>query len=216
MVVGRRAAPLDEVAGVSERIVPMPADLLHESDIDRVVQSANSRWGRIDVLVNNAGAFVQSPLEAMAPQAVTSLLSLNVLAPSLLVRAGLPFLKATQGSIINISSTFGHKAAPGISHYAASKAALEHLTRCWALELAPDRIRVNAVAPGPTETGILASSGLPPAVIDQIKADEAAQVPLGRRGDSEEIATWIVNLADPSASWVTGQVIAIDGGLSVR
>jgi NAD(P)-dependent dehydrogenase (short-subunit alcohol dehydrogenase family) len=102
-----------------------------------------------------------------------------------------------------------------ISHYAASKAALEHLTRCWAIELAPHRIRVNAVAPGPTETDILKRSGLPAAVVDEIKNDEAERVPLRRRGTAEEIAAWIVNLASSEASWITGQVIAVDGGLSV-
>src|SRR5690606_4645676 len=96
-----------------------------------------------------------------------------------------------------------------------SKAALEHLTRCWALELAPHRIRVNAVAPGPTETDILASSGLPATVIEKIKKDEVERVPLGRRGTADEIAAWIVSLANPAATWITGQVIAVDGGLSI-
>lgn len=215
VIVGRRAAPLEETASASDRIVPVPADILREEDLDRIVQSATSRWGRIDVLINNAGAFVQRSLEEIDQQLVTSLFAANVLAPSLLSRAALPHLKAAQGSIVNVSSTFGHKAAPLISHYAASKAALEHLTRCWALELAPYRIRVNAVAPGPTETDILASSGLPAAAIKQIKNEEAVRVPLRRRGTADEIAVWIVSLANPTANWVTGQVVAIDGGLSI-
>lgn len=215
VVVGRRAAPLEETADLSDRIIPVPADLLHEADLERVIQTANSPWGRIDVLVNNAGAFIHCPLEEIQQEVVTSLFATNVLAPSLLSRAALPCLKAAQGSIVNISSTFGRKAAPMISHYAASKAALEHLTRCWALELAPHRIRVNAVAPGPTETDILASSGLPAAVIEQIKKDESERIPLGRRGTADEIAAWIVSLANPAASWVTGQVIAVDGGLDI-
>lgn len=102
-----------------------------------------------------------------------------------------------------------------IAHYAASKAALEHLTRCWALELAPSGVRVNAIAPGPTETGILTQSGLSPAQIKQIKNDEAKQVPLGRRGTADEVAQWIVKLGNPSATWITGQVISVDGGLSI-
>lgn len=215
VVVGRRREPLEETASASERIVPVAADLLREPDLERVVQTANGRWGRIDVLVNNAGTFIHTPLEESDRERVTSLFATNVVAASLMSRAALPYLKETQGCLVNVSSTFGHKAAPRISHYAASKAALEHLTRCWALELAPHRIRVNAVAPGPTETDILERSGLTAAVIAQIKSDEAAQVPLKRRGTAEEVASWIVNLADPGASWVTGQIIAVDGGLNV-
>lgn len=215
LIVGRRATPLEEVARVSDRIVPLVADIQHEPDIGEIVQSATKRWGRIDVLINNAGAFAQRPLEKVDQQLVTSLFATNIVGPTLLSQAALPYLKVTQGSIVNISSTFGHKAAPMISHYAASKAALEHLTRCWALELAPYRIRVNAVAPGPTETGILERSGLTAAIVEHIKEEETERVPLGRRGTAEEVAAWIVDLANPAASWMTGQVIAIDGGLSI-
>jgi NAD(P)-dependent dehydrogenase (short-subunit alcohol dehydrogenase family) len=215
VVVGRRATPLEEVASVSDRIVPIVADIQREPDIREIVQSASKRWGRIDVVVNNAGAFAQRPLENIDQQLVTDLFATNILGPTLLSQAALPYLKVTQGSIVNISSTFGHKASPMISHYAASKAALEHLTRCWALELAPYRIRVNAVAPGPTETGILERSGLTASIVEQIKDEETERVPLGRRGTPEEVAAWIVGLANPTAGWITGQVIAIDGGLSI-
>lgn len=215
LIVGRRIEPLEETASASRRIAPVQADLLKEAESERVIQMANSHWGRIDVLVNNAGAFVQRPLDEIDSQFVTSLFATNVLAPSLLSQAALPYLKLAQGSIVNISSTFGHKAAQLISHYAASKAALEHLTRCWALELAPHRVRVNAVAPGPTETEILSTSGLPAEVIEQIKKEESGRIPLGRRGKADEVAAWILNLANPAANWITGQVITADGGLSI-
>ena len=215
LVTGRRAGPLEDTAGVSDRIEPLTADVLDETDIERIVQTAIRRWGRIDVLVNNAGAFVQSPLDGIDQETVTSLFATNITASTLLSRAALPSLKTAQGSIINISSTFGHKAAPMISHYAASKAALEHLTRCWALELAPFGVRVNAVAPGPTETDILERSGMPAASVAQIKREEAGRVPLGRRGKPEEVASWIVKLAEPEAGWMTGQVISVDGGLGI-
>lgn len=215
VIIGRRSGPLDEVAARSSRIAPAVADVGQRHEVEALVRSVVKQWGRLDVVVNNAGAFSRCSLEETDPEVVTFLFATNVLGPTLLAQAAVPHLKATRGSIVNVSSTFGHKPAPGIAHYAASKAALEHLTRCWALELAPDGVRVNAVAPGPTETPILQTSGLSDAVIQSIKQAEVRQVPLGRRGTPADVAGWIVALANRNAAWVTGQVIAVDGGLSI-
>ncbi len=155
------------------------------------------------------------PLADTAHEAVSDLFQLNVTAPRLLASAALPHLHAAKGSIVNVSSTYGHRPLPGAAHYAATKAAVEQLTRSWALELAPDGIRVNALAPGPTESEALASSGLTPSTVEEIKEDEAARVPLGRRGEPAEVAAWIVRLADPATTWLTGQVLTIDGGLEL-
>src|SRR5690606_2441817 len=108
------------------------------------------------------------------------------------------------------------KAAAGLSHYAASKAALEHLTRCWALELAPAGVRVNAVAAGPTETDLLPERlGQAGREAEGRKMDERERIPLRRHGAPDEVAQWIVLLASPAAAWITGQVLAVDGGLSI-
>jgi NAD(P)-dependent dehydrogenase (short-subunit alcohol dehydrogenase family) len=123
--------------------------------------------------------------------------------------------EAAEGSIVNVSSTFGHRPIAGAGHYAATKAALEQLTRSWALQLAPEHIRVNRVAPGPVETGILATSGLTAEVQEHVKQEERERVPLGRRGEPGEVVTWIVRLADPASTWLTGQVLTIDGGLEL-
>ncbi|MCO1654311.1 SDR family NAD(P)-dependent oxidoreductase [Pseudonocardia humida] len=139
----------------------------------------------------------------------------DVVAPGLLAAAALPSLRERRGAIVNVTSTFGHRPAPGAAHRGASKAALEHLTRSWALELAADGARLNAVAPGPTESGALAAAGLSPEVVEQVKRAEVARVPLGRRGGPEEVAAWVVRLADPAAGWVTGQVLAVDGGMAL-
>ncbi|GAA4098446.1 SDR family NAD(P)-dependent oxidoreductase [Actinomadura miaoliensis] len=213
--VGRRKDALAETAVGHSAIVAHPADLRAPGAPHQVVEAAAARWGRVDVLVNNAGATRVMPLADTTAEAVTGLFDLNVIAPSLLAGAALPHLRRVQGSIINISSTYGHRPLPGAAHYAASKAALEQLTRSWAVELAPDGIRVNALAPGPTESQALAAAGLPATVIEQIKQDETARIPLGRRGEPDEVAAWILHLADPATTWLTGQVLTIDGGLEL-
>jgi NAD(P)-dependent dehydrogenase (short-subunit alcohol dehydrogenase family) len=192
------------------------ADAADPDDASRTIATTVERWGRVDVLVNNAGAGAILPLEAATASAITEMFAVNVFGPSLLATAALPYLKAAQGNIVNVSSTFGHKAAGTLSHYAASKAALEHMTRCWALELAADGIRVNAVAAGPTETDFLIERmGLSEAQAETVKNDERSRIPLGRRGVPEEVARWIVTLASDAGEWITGQVITVDGGLSI-
>lgn len=216
IVTARRAAVLEEAASIHPNIVALIADVASAEDAARTVAKAIETWGRLDVLVNNAGAGAILPLADVTQERIASIFAVNVVGPSLLASAALPHLIATKGAIVNVSSTFGHKPAADLSHYAASKAALEHLTRCWALELAPHGIRVNAVAAGPTESGALTGMmGLSPEQAAAIKAQERDQIPLKRRGNPEEVARWIVQLAEPASAWVTGQVLAVDGGLGL-
>ncbi|MCF6526321.1 SDR family NAD(P)-dependent oxidoreductase [Streptomyces sp. JJ36] len=213
--VGRREDALAATAALHPEIAAFPADLNRAGAPAEAVRAAVDRWGRLDVLVNNAGVFAAMPLEQADAAGIERVLATNVTAPSLLAAAALPRLRESRGAIVNVSSTFGHRPAPGAGHYAASKAALEQLTRSWALELAPDRIRVNALAPGPTESEALTASGLPDAAVREIKAQETARIPLGRRGDPAEAATWILRLADAHTAWLTGQVLTLDGGLEL-
>lgn len=216
LITGRRAGPLEETADAHPNIVGMVADAASPDDVKRSIAKAVDLWGDLHVLVNNAGAGALIPLAEATADRIESIFAVNVLGPSLYAAAALPHLEKTKGSIINISSTFGHKPVAGLSHYAASKAALEHLTRCWALELAPHGIRVNAIAAGPTESGALTGMmGLSPETAAAIEEQERGQIPLKRRGLPEDVARWIISLADPYSDWVTGQVIAVDGGLSV-
>jgi NAD(P)-dependent dehydrogenase (short-subunit alcohol dehydrogenase family) len=166
--------------------------------------------------VNNAGAGALLPLAEATATRIENIFAVNVVGASLLATAALPHLVKSKGAIVNVSSTYGHKAPAGLLHYAASKAALEHLTRCWALELAPGGVRVNAVAAGPTESGALTGMmGLSAEQAAAVEAQERDAIPLQRRGKPDDVALWIVALADPAAEWITGQVIAADGGLGL-
>lgn len=216
LITGRRQSAIDEVCALSDNIRGLVADVAHVDDAKRTVDEAVRRWGRLDVLVNNAGAGGIMPLSDVTAERIEEIFSVNVVGPSLLAAAAIPHLRASKGAIINISSTYGHKAGPALSHYAASKAALEHLTRCWALELAADGIRVNAIAAGPTESGALTGMmGLSVEQAEAIKAHERQMIPLKRRGEPADIARWIAMLAEPGSAWMTGQVLSVDGGLSV-
>jgi NAD(P)-dependent dehydrogenase (short-subunit alcohol dehydrogenase family) len=216
LITGRRPALLEEVAADHPNIVGFAADVAEPEDAARTIAKAVDTWGRLDALVNNAGAGAIMSLGEATAEQIVKIFAVNVVGPSLLAKAALPHLAATRGAIVNISSTFGHKAGAGLSHYAASKAALEHLTRCWALELAPQGVRVNAVAAGPTESGAL--TGMMGLSLEQAAVIEEAEremIPLQRRGTPDDVARWIVHLADPASDWVTGQVIAVDGGLEL-
>ncbi|MDF3088842.1 MULTISPECIES: SDR family NAD(P)-dependent oxidoreductase [Burkholderia] len=214
VITGRREEALSAAARSAPGIDYVVADAGNPADATRTIDETVALAGRLDVLVNNAGAGAILPLESATFDAISAIFRVNTLGPSMLATAALPHLKAARGSIVNVSSTFGHKAAALLSHYAASKAALEHLTRCWALELASAGVRVNAVAAGPTETDFLSERmKLSETDIEAIKAQERARIPLGRRGEPADVASWIVSLASPQAAWMTGQVITVDGGL---
>jgi NAD(P)-dependent dehydrogenase (short-subunit alcohol dehydrogenase family) len=193
----------------------LAADLRDRLEIERAFDRVRAAVDRLDVLVNSAGVFVPGSLEALTPDQVSLQFATNVLGLSLVTQSALPLLKAARGSIINISSAVGGKAAPNLSHYAATKAAVESLTRSWALELASSGVRVNAIAPGPTDTGALERAGLPPEAMADLKDQLASSVPLARMASAEEVAHWIVALADPQVTWVTGQTVGIDGGMSL-
>ena len=216
LITGRRVRLLEEVTVGYASIQGMVADASDPLAAPRTIGRALELWGRLDVLVNNAGAGAIQPLADVSASVAIDIFGVNVIAPILLTSAALPHISATKGSIINISSTFGSKAGADLSLYASSKAAIEHLTRCWALELAPQGVRVNAVAPGPVETDFLRDRiGLSAEQMKLVKEQERNSIPLARRGVPEDIARWIIALANPAADWITGQIIGVDGGLAI-
>jgi NAD(P)-dependent dehydrogenase (short-subunit alcohol dehydrogenase family) len=211
----RREDALEVARARHPRVHWVLVDVTSARAVQTAVEGVVREAGRLDVLVNNAATFTFGALDQSAEEMIRTQFETNVYGPIFVTQAALPALKESRGTVINISSAAGHKAAPGGSVYGASKAALESLTRSWALELAPLGIRVNAIAPGPTETSGFDKMGLSPDQVAAVKAVFVKQVPLGRMATTEDISRWIVSLADPTVTWITGQVFLVDGGMSL-
>jgi NAD(P)-dependent dehydrogenase (short-subunit alcohol dehydrogenase family) len=214
VLVGRRLEPLRALAeeldaGGGPGALAVSADLGVRDGPEQVVRATEERFGRLDVVVNNAAAFRLKPFGEFALDDFDEHVAVNVRAPYFLVHHALPLLRRSPApAVVNISSAAAVMYRPTQSVYGLTKAALEHLTKQLAAELAPDRIRVNCVRPGPTATPIHQAVEDPQARIAAL----ARMVPLGRVGEPEEVALWVVRLADPEAAWVTGTVISVDGG----
>ena len=211
----RSQAALDRARSSHPGVRWVLADVSNPAQVKTAVEGIVKEAGRLDVVVNNAGVFTFAPLSDASVDSVRTQFEVNVFGATYVAQAALPALKESRGTILNISSAAGHKAAPGGSVYAATKAALESLTRSWALELAPLGIRVNSVAPGPTETPGFDKMGLPAHAVPTVKKAFVDQVPLGRMASSDEVVRWMVEMSDPGVTWVTGQVLSIDGGMSL-
>ena len=186
------------------------ADVQHDDEVRDLVDQTIARFGRLDAAVNNAGTEGKpGPVTEQTAESYAATFDTNVLGTLLSMKHELRAMQAQgSGSIVNISSTYGHQGTRGASVYAASKHAVEGMTKSAALEAAAFGVRVNAVAPGPTETGMLNRfTGTP-----ERKAALVSSVPLGHVGAPEEIARAVVFLASNKASFVTGHILAADGG----
>ncbi|MFI6641929.1 SDR family NAD(P)-dependent oxidoreductase [Streptomyces sp. NPDC050504] len=215
VAVGRRRGPLAGTAGDDPLITPLVADVTADDGPERIVRTVLEAHGRLDVLVNNAGVVGAGALGSYAKEALAPVLATNLVAPVLLAQAALPALEEAGGVIVNLSTSVGQRGWPGNSLYAATKAGVELLTRSWAVELAPRGIRVVAVAPGGIDTPIGEHQGLSPERMAAVRNWQVAHTPMGRIGRPEEVAWAITRLADPAASFVTGVVLAVDGGAVV-
>jgi NAD(P)-dependent dehydrogenase (short-subunit alcohol dehydrogenase family) len=202
------AAELRGFGGEAEFI---RADVRREDDVRSLVDQTVARFGRLDAAVNSAGTEGKpGPVMEQTADSYAATFDTNVLGTLLSMKHELRVMQAQRrGAIVNISSTNGHAGAPGASVYSASKHAVEGLTKSAALEVAGSGVRVNAVAPGPTETGMLDRFAGNP----ERKAGLVSTVPLGRVGQPDEIANAILFLCS-EASFTTGQVLPVDGGKS--
>lgn len=188
------------------------ADVTADEAPDRIVRSAVDAFGGIDVLVNAAGVIAGGTLEATSDDVWDRMMGVNARAPFRLMRAALPQLTARKGSVVNVSSVNGLRSFPGVLAYCVSKSAVNQLTRCAAIELAPLGVRVNAVNPGVTVTNLHRRSGMDDAQYAAFLERSKTTHPLGRPGQPADIAEMIVFLASEKASWMTGETIPIDGG----
>ena len=216
VVSGRKAdagrALVGELRSLGAEAEFVQADVRKEDDVRRLVDRTVERFGRLDIAVNNAGTEGKpSPITDQTTESYAATFDTNVLGVLLSMKHEVRVMQGQgNGSIINISSTYGHEAAAGASVYVGSKHAVEGITKSVALELAKSGIRVNGVAPGPTDTGMLTRFTRTP----ENKAALVTTVPMDRLGMSEEIANAIVFIASDEASFITGHVLNVDGGKS--
>lgn len=214
VVSGRREAEgkaLEaELRGLGTEAAFIAADVRHEEDIRRLVDQTVARFGRVDAAVNNAGTEGKpGPVTEQTPESFAAMFETNVLGTLLSMKHELRVMQPRgAGSIVNISSTMGERGAANLALYTASKHAVEGLTKSAALEAAPFGVRVNAVAPGPTDTAMLDRlTGSP-----DKKAAFYASVPLKRGARPEEIAEAVTFVASEKASFIAGQIIRVNGG----
>jgi NAD(P)-dependent dehydrogenase (short-subunit alcohol dehydrogenase family) len=216
--VGRKAEALEDVENkireLEAETLIIKSDLARENEAQRVVEQAIQSFGGIDVLVNAAGHLSSGTIENTSLDAWDEMMNVNVRAPFQLMQKALPSLIERRGNIVNVSSVTGLRAFPGVLAYCVSKAALDQLTRCSALELAAKGVRVNAVNPGVVVTEIHKRGGMSEEAYAAFLEHSKTTHPLGRTGRPEEIAALVLYLASDQASWITGATYSIDGGRS--
>ncbi len=216
VLVGRQAGVLAEVEaairGGGGQAASCAADVTASDAPARVIDAAIAAFGHIDVLVNAAGVIASGPLEATTDETWDTMMNVNLRAPFRLMREAAPHLKARKGAVVNVSSVNGLRSFPGVLAYCVSKAGVDHLTRCAAIEMAPLGVRVNAVNPGVTVTNLHRRSGMDDDKYAAFLERSKETHPLGRPGHPDDIAGLILFLASERASWMTGETIPVDGG----
>ena len=212
VIIGRREEPLKETAAANKNISYVVGDLTKTEDIKKLISFAEKKFGRLDILVNNAGWCPVQPLKEITVADYDKAFALDCRALVEMTIEALPLILKSKGNIINLSTVGATHRAPNLSMYVGAKAAVENFTRCWALELAGDGVRVNAIAPGAIDTNIWNVTNLDKKAEKAHRDGIAKTIPCGRFGEPQEIASVAVFLASEDASYVNGAIIAVDGG----
>jgi NAD(P)-dependent dehydrogenase (short-subunit alcohol dehydrogenase family) len=209
-LIGRRESALREAAGESGIVIT--ADLADQRQTVTAFNRAVESLGGLDVLVNAAGILKSGRLDNTSLQSWDEMMNINLRSIFHLMQLAQTHLEASHGNIVNVSSVTGLRSFPGVLAYCVSKAGVDQLTRCAALELAPKGIRVNAVNPGVVVSALHRSGGMDSAAYAAFLDHSKTTHPLGRVGETEEVAQLIHFLASQRASWITGVTVSIDGG----
>ncbi|HEX4273431.1 MAG TPA: glucose 1-dehydrogenase [Rhizomicrobium sp.] len=191
------------------KAVAVQADVSKDADVKRLFEETRKAYGKLDVLVNNAGVFKFSPIQDTTEAEYQRQFSINVLGPLLATREALPLFGSEGGSVINISSVVSRMGIPGSAIYAGTKGALDTITQVLASELGPRKIRVNSINPGMVESEGTHAAGF---IGGDFQKNIEAQAPLGRIGQPEDVAKVAVFLASDDAGWLTGERISASGG----
>lgn len=216
IAVGRSEAELnklrDEAAEAEGSIKIHLADVTNDSQTDRLISEAIQHFDGIDVLVNAAGILKTGSIENTTADDWDKMLNINLRSVFILMQKCVPYLVKSKGNIVNVSSVTGPRSFPNVLAYCVSKAGVDQLTRCSALELADQGVRVNAVNPGVVVTNLHKRGGMDEEAYEKFLENTANSHPLGRPGKPEEIADLIYFLASEKAGWITGVTYEIDGG----
>ncbi len=214
IITGRNPEAVDKAAK-EIGAVGLVADQASLGDIDSLVERAREELGGVDVLFINAGIAAFAPVEHLSEEQFDATMDINFKGAFFTLQKFLPILR-DGASVINLSSINAYTGMPNTAVYAASKAALNSLTRTAAYELAPRQIRVNAVNPGPTNTAIFGKLGMPDEAVQEFASAMQNRIPLKRFGEPEDVATLVAFLASDEASFITGAEYNIDGGTNLN
>jgi NAD(P)-dependent dehydrogenase (short-subunit alcohol dehydrogenase family) len=216
LLVGRDEKALAEVVPEVEaeggKAAVCQADVTEASAAARIVATAVEKLGGLTTLVNAAGIIGSGTVESTTDEAWDTMMDINARAPFRLMRAAMPALTASKGSVVNVSSVTGLRSFPGVLAYCVSKSAIDQLTRCAALEMASKGVRINAVNPGVVVSNLHRRGGMNEESYAAFLTRSRETHPLGRPGEATEIADLIFFLASDGAQWITGETISIDGG----